>query len=94
MTTAAAMNGQPLTMREAWAAYDRLFTDERVAFLDEPRGFETIFRHYTRDARSSPKLWADAWLLAHAELAEGAIVTFDRALAARYSNSVLLKHLT
>ena len=30
VTTAAAMNGQPLTMAEAWQAYDRLFEDDRV----------------------------------------------------------------
>ena len=25
LTTSAAMNGKPLTMRQAWQAYDRLF---------------------------------------------------------------------
>lgn len=90
LTTAAAMNGKPLRMREAWTAYDRLFVDERVAFLTEPRGIEARFREHTRDNHPSPKLWADAWLLAFAECAGGALITFDRALAARAPNHVLL----
>ena len=40
LTTAAVMNGQPLGMSEAWEAYDKLFFDERVVFLDEPHGLE------------------------------------------------------
>ena len=90
LTTAAAMNNQPLSMSEAWAAYDQLFNDDRVAFVEEPRGLETHFREHTRDGRSSPKLWADAWLLAYAEESSGVIVTFDQALARRRLNSVLL----
>jgi predicted nucleic acid-binding protein len=43
LTTAAVMNGKPLRMPEAWAAYDRLFVDERVAFFDEPRGIDDAF---------------------------------------------------
>jgi predicted nucleic acid-binding protein len=30
LTTGAAMNGKPLTMNQAWKAYDRLFEDDRV----------------------------------------------------------------
>ena len=87
LTTAAVMNGQPLGMSEAC---DKLFADERVAFLDEPRGFERRFRGHTTQKKSSPKLWADAWLLAFVELAEARLVTFDQALAARCKNAVLL----
>jgi toxin-antitoxin system PIN domain toxin len=90
LTTSGAMNGRPLRMPEAWAAYDRLFVDERVAFFDEPRGIDDAFRKYARKNHASPKLWADAWLLAFAECADGVVVTFDRALAARASHAVLL----
>src|SRR5947207_483379 len=90
LTTAAAMNGTPLAMPEAWAAYARLFVDQRVAFLDEQPGLETRFRSYSREQTASPKLWADAWLLAFAEETSGTIVTFDRALAARAQRSILL----
>src|ERR1035438_5085045 len=90
LTTAAVMNGKPLRMPEAWAAYDRLFEDDRVTFFDEPRGIDDAFRKYARKNHASPKLWADAWLLAFAECADGVVVTFDQALAARASHTVLL----
>ena len=90
LTTAAVMNGRPLRMPEAWAAYDSLFRDDRVAFIDEPSGIEVAFRKYARKNHASPKLWADAWLLAFAECADGVVVTFDQALAARASHTVLL----
>jgi predicted nucleic acid-binding protein len=78
-------------MTEAWASYDRLFEDDRVAFLDEPSGIDAVFRKYARKNHASPKLWADAWLLAFAECAGGAVVTFDQALAAQASHTVLLR---
>jgi uncharacterized protein len=90
LTTPAAMNGRPLRMPAAWAAYDSLFGDDRVAFVDEPRGIEAVFRKYARQNHASPKLWVDAWLLAFAECADGMVVTFDQALAARASHTVLL----
>jgi toxin-antitoxin system PIN domain toxin len=90
LTTSGAMNGRPLRMPEAWAAYDSLFGDDRVAFVDEPRGIEAVFRKYARQNHASPKLWADAWLLAFAECADGVVITFDQALAARASHTVLL----
>ena len=90
LTTPAAMNNQPLTMPEAWKAYDQLFVDERVAFLDEPRGVEARFRAFAAEDQASPKLWADAWLLAFSEESGGTIVTFDRALAGRGKTCVLL----
>ena len=77
-------------MPEAWAAYDRLFADERIAFLDETPGLETRWRKHSQAESASPKLWADAWLLAVADAAGAAIVTFDRALAARAPRSILL----
>jgi toxin-antitoxin system PIN domain toxin len=90
LTTPAAMHGKPLRMHEAWVAYDRLFGDDRVAFVAEPNDIETVFRKYARKSHASPKLWADAWLLAFAECADGVVVTFDQALADRASHTILL----
>ena len=89
MTTAAAMDGRPLTMGEAWQVYDRLFEDDRVTWMPEPAEVEERFREYATGA-ASPKLWADAWLLAFARSSEGKLVTFDRALAARDARCLLL----
>ncbi len=89
MTTAAAMDGKPLTMIEAWRVHDRLFDDDRVGFAAEPAEVEARFRKHTADRTASHKLWADAWLLAFAQAAHGILVTFDRALAARGAHCLL-----
>lgn len=89
MTTAAAMDDKPLTMAEAWRVHDRLFEDDRVAFIPEPADVETRFREYSIAARASPKQWADAWLLAFAKVAGGTLVTFDRALISRGAHCLL-----
>jgi toxin-antitoxin system PIN domain toxin len=90
LATPAAMNNRPLTMPGAWAVYDALFNDARVTLVDEPPGIEGILRRHTSDRIASPKFWADAYLLAFAEEAGGSIVTFDRPLASRAPNSILL----
>jgi uncharacterized protein len=90
LTTAAAMDGKPLSMNEAWWAHDRLFVDERVCLMPEPPDVEKRFRQNTRGRTPSPKVWADAWLLAYAQAADGVVVTFDRALSARGSRCLLL----
>ena len=83
LTTAPVMNGKPLTMKAAWRTYDRLFSDDRVCFLPEAPDVEKHFRRYAADNVSSPKVWADSWLLAMAESHDGKIVTFDIRLASR-----------
>ena len=83
MTTAAAMDGKPLTIAEAWRVYDRLYDDDRVTFVAEPVEVEKRFREKAVGRTASPKVWADAWLLATAQEAGGVLVTFDKALAGR-----------
>jgi toxin-antitoxin system PIN domain toxin len=83
VTTAAAMDNKPLTMGEAWRAYDRFFDDDRVSFVGEAPDVESLFRKKATGRTVSPKIWADAWLLATAEAAGGKLVTFDRALYER-----------
>lgn len=89
-TTAAVMNGQPLTMPEAWQTYDRLFEDGRVAIIPEPAGVETQFRRLSSLPTASPKVWADAYLLAFAYWHQAQLVTFDRALANRGVDCLVL----
>lgn len=83
VTTAAAMDNRPLTISEAWKVYDRFFEDERVVFVPEPSDVEKSFRKRATGRLVSPKIWADAWLLATAEAAGGKLITFDKALAGR-----------
>lgn len=90
LTTTAVMNDRPLTMVAAWGAYDRLFADDRVTFVGEPRDAESSFREYTSAGQVSPKIWADAWLLAMADRSNATVITFDRALAVKSSRCLLL----
>ncbi|MGA3236342.1 MAG: TA system VapC family ribonuclease toxin [Bryobacteraceae bacterium] len=90
LTTAAAMNGKPLTMSAAWHAYDRLFEDDRVALLPEPDSLDPAFRKLSRSRVASPKVWADAYIVAFAARSNGTLVTFDRALANREADCLLL----
>jgi predicted nucleic acid-binding protein len=91
LTTSAVMNGKPLNMNEAWRAYDRLFEDDRVAFLPEPAAVDSEFRRCSAGGTASPKIWADAWLLAVVRASGGILVTFDRALAARDPQCLLIE---
>jgi toxin-antitoxin system PIN domain toxin len=89
ITTAAAMDGKPLSMTKAWRVHDRLFEDDRVEFVPEPVEAATNFREYAAGRTASPKLWADAWLLAFSRAAGGVLVTFDRALGERGARCLL-----
>ncbi len=82
-TTAAAMDGKPLTIDEAWRVYDRFYDDDRVTFVPEPSDVEIRFREKALGRTASPKVWADAWMLAMASAAGGVLVTFDKALVSR-----------
>ena len=89
MTTAAAMDGKPLTITEAWRIYDRFYDDERVIFVAEPPEIDRMFREKAVGRLASPKLWAEMWLLAFARAAEGVLVTFDNALGPRGAHCLL-----
>jgi toxin-antitoxin system PIN domain toxin len=90
-TTAVAMDGKPLSVDEAWRVYDRFYEDDRVTFRSEPADAERGFRKMAVGSAASPKVWADAWLLAVAEAAGGVLITFDKALATRGAHCLLAK---
>ena len=58
ITTAAAMDGKPLNMREAWHVYDRFYADDLIIFLMESAEAEPIFRKQASRKTASPKIWA------------------------------------
>ncbi len=88
-TTAAAMDGKPLTIAQAWRVYDRFYDDDRVLFIAEPPEIDQRFREKAVGRQASPKIWADAWLLAMAQTAGGVLVTFDKALGPRGAHCLL-----
>lgn len=90
LTTSAAMNGKPLTMSQAWRAYDRLFEDERVTFLGEPDSMEPEFRKRSSSGVASPKVWAEAYIVAFASHNDATLITFDRALKNRATDCLVL----
>lgn len=77
-------------MTGAWALWDRVWADTRVSFLAEPANLEKDFRSYSRLSSSSPKVWADAYLLSFASVAGLKFVTFDRALKGRVVDILVL----
>lgn len=89
VTTAAVMDNKPLTMSAAWRVYDRFFEDDRVLFVAEPPEIESLFRERSTGRSASPKVWADAWLLAFAQAAGGVLVTFDKTLVPRGAHCLL-----
>lgn len=70
-----------LPLNEAWRAYDKLLSDERVAFAEEPEDLEASWRDATWRKTFSTNLWSDAYLAAFAQAADWEVVTFDQAFA-------------
>ena len=83
LTTEKIMGSDTKTMVDAWKLWDRVWADSRIEFLPEPEGIERKFRSHSRLRSRSPKVWADAYLLAFASVAGLRLVTFDRALNAK-----------
>jgi len=71
------------SMAGAWEIWSNCGQDDQIAFLPEPEGVESRLRIHSRLRSASPKVWADAYLLAFASAAGLKLVTFDRALQSR-----------
>lgn len=82
VTSAAVMGDETLTLRKAWALYDRWLEDPNVEFYPEPRNLDEAFRELTEPlgARQAPKAVGDCFLLAYGRQLHAPLVTFDRAL--------------
>ncbi len=90
LTTEKIMGKDTKTMSEAWRIWDRVWRDPRIAFLSEPEDVEREFRLRSRLSSASPKVWADAYLLAFASVAGLKFVTFDRALKSQGTEVLVL----
>lgn len=78
------------THRQYWRVFDEWVENDQARFLDEPPGMTKLLRNRTSDEVAAPKMWMDAYLAAFAEAASLMLVTFDRALAGRAADNVLL----
>ncbi len=90
LTTESVMGGDTKTMSGAWKVWDRVLADTRISLLAEPHDIEEEFRSHSRLSSQSPKMWADAYLLAFAVAAGLKFVTFDRALRGKVAELVVL----
>jgi|SRR6185312_974611 len=90
LTQPAALRQNALTQNEAWKAYEQFRNDNRVTFRDEPADLDTVFRRFSARDEISPKRWGDDYLLAFAESGNLTLVTFDRTLAKRTPDAILL----
>ena len=90
LTTEKIMGKDTKTMSEAWRLWDKIWADTRISFLSEPEELEREFRSRSRLSTASPKVWADAYLLAFASVAGLKFVTFDRALKSAGADVLVL----
>ena len=91
LTTEKIMREDTRTMAEAWDAWDQLLNGALIELVPAPQTLEQEFRSRSRLASRSPKVWADAYLLAFASVAGLRLVTFDRALKVRGVDVLVLQ---
>ncbi len=89
-TTEKIMGVDTKSMSQAWSIWVRIWADDRVSFLAEPEAIEKEFRSRSRLSTRSPKVWADAYILAFASVAGLKLVTFDRALRSHSADVLVL----
>ena len=77
LCNAAAMDGDPLTLPEAWKLYARLMGDPSVAFLSEPDALLPVWIHLCQPFGASPKVLTDAYLAAMAICTDLPLASFD-----------------
>jgi toxin-antitoxin system PIN domain toxin len=90
LTTEKIIGKDVRNMSESWELWDKIWADPRMALLPEPEGLEREFRAHSRFKSRSPKVWADAYLLAFAAVAGLRLVTFDRALQSQSADVLIL----
>ena len=90
LTTSSVMGNDTRKVSEAWELWDKVCADDRVAFLPEPEVMEREFRRLSVLGTSSPKIWADSYLLAFARVAGLKLITFDRGLRAKGADLLIL----
>ncbi|MFL6464769.1 MAG: VapC toxin family PIN domain ribonuclease [Bryobacteraceae bacterium] len=89
-TTTAVIGHDVRTMEGAWEIWDQITSDDHIGFLTEPEDLELQFRKHWHLATASPKLWADAYLLAFSQAAGLILVTFDRSFGSRTAECVVI----
>jgi toxin-antitoxin system PIN domain toxin len=76
-TNASAMDGQPLTVPQAWRAYSDFRRLPEVVLAAEPEDCETWLEQWALGGRPTPRQWTDAYLAAFAKAGGLRLVSFD-----------------
>jgi uncharacterized protein len=76
-TNPKVMGDDVLTPAEAWSTYEKLRSDSRVVFADEPAGLERAWRKLTEQPNFTRTRWTDSYLAAFADAGGHEVVTFD-----------------
>ena len=77
-TNPVVMGDEPLTVPEAWQAYQDFRRLPEVSFAPEPAGCERFLESWATEATPSRHHWTDAYLAAFATEGTFRLVTFDR----------------
>jgi uncharacterized protein len=80
----AIMGADTVTSSEAWRVIDRLWSDDRVLWAEEPDELEAVFRAISARNDRSHKLWTDDYLAAFAQASGASLATLDSKLKERY----------
>jgi uncharacterized protein len=84
LTNPAVTGRDARTRRQAWDLLTELQSDPRVRFRQEPQGLAPLWMAFSKRDDNSHLLWTDDYLAAFAQTMDAELVTFDRALHARY----------
>jgi len=76
------MSHDCLTVRQAWAVYDRWLEDPKVEFRREPAEVDELFRQAAEPVwrTAAPKALGDCYLSALSRACGATLVTFDTGL--------------
>jgi hypothetical protein len=77
------MGASVVSLHDAFALYDRLLEDPRIALNAEPHGLDELMRAAARPflRQLATKAVGDLYLIAFAVAAQATMVTFDRGMA-------------
>ncbi|MBI4323888.1 MAG: PIN domain-containing protein [Chloroflexi bacterium] len=77
LTNSKIMGENVQTQVQAWQTYDKLASDARVVYLEEPAALAAVFRSFTQEVFPAHERWSDAYLAAFAVVSHSQLVTFD-----------------
>lgn len=77
-TNPAVFKDEALTLKQAWAVYDKILSDPGISFMAEPPGLEYFWKEYKRIESYSAKVWNDVYLASFARAGGLILVTLDK----------------